>query len=49
MIPSIFREEKLKEAKGAGNAARLNAIKAAGIETRRCSASHRRSAPAGDT
>jgi NNP family nitrate/nitrite transporter-like MFS transporter len=33
MIPSIFREEKLKEAKGAGNAARLIAIKAAGIES----------------
>jgi NNP family nitrate/nitrite transporter-like MFS transporter len=32
MIPSIFREEKLKEAKGAGNA-RLLAIKAAGIES----------------
>ena len=33
MIPSIFREEKLKETKGAGNAARLIAIKAAGIES----------------
>src|ERR1700730_10964601 len=33
MIPSIFREQKLKEAKGSGNAARLTAIKAAGIES----------------
>jgi NNP family nitrate/nitrite transporter-like MFS transporter len=32
MIPSIFREEKLKQAKGAGDA-RLLAIKAAGIES----------------
>src|SRR5436190_5413861 len=33
MIPSIFREEKLKEAKGSGEAGRLAAIKAASIES----------------
>src|SRR5947207_262765 len=32
MIPSIFREEKLKEAKGSGEAGRLAAIKAASNE-----------------
>jgi NNP family nitrate/nitrite transporter-like MFS transporter len=32
MIPSIFREEKLREAKGSGEAGRLTAIKAASIE-----------------
>lgn len=32
MIPSIFREEKLREAKGTGEAGRLVAIKAAAIE-----------------
>jgi NNP family nitrate/nitrite transporter-like MFS transporter len=33
MIPSIFREEKLKEAKGHGEAARALAVKAASIES----------------
>ena len=33
MIPSIFREEKLREAKGSGDAGRLAAIKAASIES----------------
>jgi MFS transporter, NNP family, nitrate/nitrite transporter len=32
MIPSIFREEKLREAKGPGESGRLAAIKAASIE-----------------
>jgi NNP family nitrate/nitrite transporter-like MFS transporter len=32
MIPSIFREEKLREAKGSGESGRLAAIKAASIE-----------------
>jgi NNP family nitrate/nitrite transporter-like MFS transporter len=32
MIPSIFREEKLKEAKGSGEAGRVLAVKAASIE-----------------
>ena len=32
MIPSIFREEKLREAKGSGECGRLAAIKAASIE-----------------
>jgi NNP family nitrate/nitrite transporter-like MFS transporter len=32
MIPSIFREEKLREAKGSGEAGRAAALKAAGIE-----------------
>jgi NNP family nitrate/nitrite transporter-like MFS transporter len=32
MIPSIFREQKLREAKGAGEAARALALQAAGIE-----------------
>jgi NNP family nitrate/nitrite transporter-like MFS transporter len=32
MIPSIFREEKLRAAKGAGEAGRAAAFKAAGIE-----------------
>jgi NNP family nitrate/nitrite transporter-like MFS transporter len=32
MIPSIFREEKLREAKGTGDAARALAVKAASIE-----------------
>jgi len=32
MIPSIFREEKLREAKGAGEAGRAAALKAASIE-----------------
>jgi len=32
MIPSIFREEKLREAKGSGEAGRLAAVKAASIE-----------------
>jgi NNP family nitrate/nitrite transporter-like MFS transporter len=32
MIPSIFREEKLREAKGSGEAGHLAAIKAASIE-----------------
>jgi MFS transporter, NNP family, nitrate/nitrite transporter len=32
MIPSIFREEKLREAKGAGEAGRALALKAASIE-----------------
>jgi MFS transporter, NNP family, nitrate/nitrite transporter len=33
MIPSIFREAKLKEAKGAGDAGRALAVKAASIES----------------
>ena len=33
MIPSIFREEKLREAKGTGDSGRLAAIKAARIES----------------
>jgi len=33
MIPSIFREQKLSEAKGSGSAARALAIKAAGTES----------------
>jgi len=33
MIPSIFREEKLREAKGSGDAGRLAAIKGASIES----------------
>jgi MFS transporter, NNP family, nitrate/nitrite transporter len=33
MIPSIFREEKLRQANGAGDAARATALKAAGIES----------------
>jgi len=33
MIPSIFRAEKLREAKGLGDMARALAIKAAGIES----------------
>src|SRR5438477_7643506 len=33
MIPSIFREEKLREAKGSGEAGRAAAIKAASIES----------------
>jgi NNP family nitrate/nitrite transporter-like MFS transporter len=33
MIPSIFREEKLREAKGTGDFGRLTAIKAASIES----------------
>jgi NNP family nitrate/nitrite transporter-like MFS transporter len=33
MIPSIFREEKLREAKGAGESSRVLAVKAAGIES----------------
>jgi MFS transporter, NNP family, nitrate/nitrite transporter len=33
MIPSIFREEKLREAEGAGDAARATALKAAGTES----------------
>jgi NNP family nitrate/nitrite transporter-like MFS transporter len=33
MIPSIFRAEKLREAKGLGNAARALALRAAGIES----------------
>jgi NNP family nitrate/nitrite transporter-like MFS transporter len=33
MIPSIFREEKLKEAKGSGEAGRAAAVKAASIES----------------
>jgi MFS transporter, NNP family, nitrate/nitrite transporter len=33
MIPAIFRAEKLKEAKGLGDAARAPALKAAGIES----------------
>ncbi len=33
MIPSIFRAEKLREAKGLGEAARALALKAAGIES----------------
>ncbi|HEV2549034.1 MAG TPA: MFS transporter [Stellaceae bacterium] len=33
MIPSIFREEKLREAKGRGEAGRLAALKGAGIES----------------
>jgi NNP family nitrate/nitrite transporter-like MFS transporter len=33
MIPSIFREEKLKDVKGSGEGARLLAIKAASIES----------------
>jgi NNP family nitrate/nitrite transporter-like MFS transporter len=33
MIPSIFREEKLREAKGSGEAARALAAKAASIES----------------
>src|SRR5947209_3515042 len=32
MIPSIFREEKLKDAKGSGEAGRALALKAAGLE-----------------
>src|SRR5262249_27674066 len=33
MIPSIFREEKLREAKGSADAGRALALKAAGIES----------------
>jgi MFS transporter, NNP family, nitrate/nitrite transporter len=33
MIPSIFREEKLRESKGSGEAARALAVKAASIES----------------
>jgi MFS transporter, NNP family, nitrate/nitrite transporter len=33
MIPSIFREEKFREAKGSGDAARTVAVKAASIES----------------
>jgi NNP family nitrate/nitrite transporter-like MFS transporter len=33
MIPSIFRAEKLREAKGLGNAARMLALRSAGIES----------------
>jgi NNP family nitrate/nitrite transporter-like MFS transporter len=33
MIPSIFREEKLREAKGSGEAGRLAALKSASIES----------------
>src|SRR5262249_17412934 len=33
MIPSIFREEKLREAKGSGEAARTMAVNAARIES----------------
>jgi MFS transporter, NNP family, nitrate/nitrite transporter len=33
MIPSIFREEKLREAQGSGDAGRALALKAAGIES----------------
>ncbi len=33
MIPSIFREQKLREAKGSGDAGRALAIKVAGIES----------------
>src|SRR5437016_1481019 len=33
MIPSIFREEKLREAKGSGESGRLAAIKAAAVES----------------
>jgi NNP family nitrate/nitrite transporter-like MFS transporter len=33
MIPSIFREEKLREAKGSGDAGRALAVKAASIES----------------
>jgi NNP family nitrate/nitrite transporter-like MFS transporter len=33
MIPSIFREEKLREAKGSGEAGRTAAVKAASIES----------------
>jgi NNP family nitrate/nitrite transporter-like MFS transporter len=33
MIPSIFREEKLREAKGAGESGRVLAVEAAGIES----------------
>ena len=33
MIPSIFREEKLREAKGSGDSGRLAAVKAASIES----------------
>ena len=33
MIPSIFREEKLREAKGSGDSGRLGAVKAASIES----------------
>jgi NNP family nitrate/nitrite transporter-like MFS transporter len=33
MIPSIFREEKLREAKGSGEAGRAAALKSAGIES----------------
>jgi MFS transporter, NNP family, nitrate/nitrite transporter len=33
MIPSIFREEKLREANGAGEAARARALKTAGTES----------------
>ena len=32
MIPSIFREEKLKEARGSGETGRSLALKASGIE-----------------
>src|SRR5438034_1469317 len=33
MIPSIFREEKLRETKGSGEAGRLSAIKSAAVES----------------
>ena len=46
MIPSIFREAKLAAAKGAGEAGRLAAIKAAGSKAPPRSALSARSAPA---
>ncbi len=46
MIPSIFREEKLRTAKGTGEAGRLAAIKAAASRAPRRSALSARSAPA---
>ncbi len=41
MIPSIFREEKLREARGSGETGRALALKAAGIESRRRARIHR--------
>ena len=46
MIPSIFREEKLREAKGSGDAGRALAVKAASIESAAALDSSARSAPA---
>jgi NNP family nitrate/nitrite transporter-like MFS transporter len=50
MIPSIFRAEKLREAKGLGDAARALGLSRRPVSrVPPCSASHRRSAPVADT